>query len=99
MAWMQPTGTGYILKIHVAPGAARNQIVGPYGDRLKIRLAAVPEKGAANKTLLDYLAHLLGLAKNQLRLKSGARNRSKEIEIIGLDPQLRERLRSLWPPR
>jgi uncharacterized protein len=98
MEWIQPTLTGYILKIHVAPGAAENQIVGPYGDRLKIRIAAVPEKGEANKTLLDYLAKRLGLAKNQLRLKSGARDRTKLVEIISLEPHIRDRLLSMWPP-
>jgi hypothetical protein len=98
MEWLYPTCTGYLLKIHVAPGAAENQIVGPYGGRLKIRIAAAPEKGAANKTLLEYLARRLGLAKNQLRLKSGSRDRLKLVEIIALDPHIRTRLLSLWPP-
>jgi uncharacterized protein (TIGR00251 family) len=98
MEWLHPTCTGYILKIHVAPGASDNQIVGPYGDRLKIRIAAAPEKGEANKTLLDYLAQRLGLPKKQLHLKSGARDRAKTVEIISLEPQVRERLLSLWPP-
>jgi len=98
MEWLHPTCTGYLLKIQVAPGASANQIVGPYGDRLKIRIAAAPEKGEANRTLLDYLAQRLGLAKNQLRLKSGSRDRSKVVEIIGLDPHIRERLLSLCPP-
>jgi uncharacterized protein len=97
MAWIHPTGTGYLIKIHVAPGAADNRIVGLYGDRLKIRIAAAPEKGAANKTLLDFLAHRLDVPKSQLRLKSGARDRTKVVEIIGLEPQIRERLLSLWP--
>ena len=98
MEWIHPTGTGYTLKIQVAPGAAESQIVGPYGDRLKIRIAAAPEKGEANKALLDFLARRLGLTKNSLRLKSGARDRTKVVEIISLEPQIRERLLSLWPP-
>jgi hypothetical protein len=98
MKWLHPTATGYLLRVQVAPGAAANQIVGPYGDRLKIRIAAAPEKGGANKTLLDYLAERLGLPKNQLRLKSGSRDRAKVVEIIGLEPHIRERLLSLCPP-
>ena len=99
MGWIHPTCTGYIIKIHVAPGAANNEVVGPYGDRLKIRVAAAPEKGMANRTLLDYLAKRLGLPKNQLRLKSGIRDRAKVVEIISLEPKVRERLLSLWPPK
>ena len=40
-----PTGQGYLLRLTVVPGAQRTQVVGLYGDRLKIRLAAPPEKG------------------------------------------------------
>ena len=98
MQWLHPTRTGYLLKIQMVPGAAENQVMGPYGDRLKIRIAAIPEKGVANKALLDYLAHRLGLSKNQLLLKSGSRGRSKVVEIVGLEPHIRERLQSLWPP-
>lgn len=97
MDWIHPTCTGYTLKIQVAPGAAANQVVGPYGDRLKIRIAAAPEKGQANKALLDFLARRLGLSKDSLRLKSGSRDRTKVVEIIGSEPQIRERLMSLWP--
>ena len=97
MQWFHPIRTGYLLKIQVVPGAAENQIMGPYGDRLKIRIAAIPEKGGANKALLDFLAHRLGLSKNQILLKSGSRDRSKVVEIVSLEPHIRERLRSLWP--
>ena len=67
--WLYPTSTGYILKVQVVPGAAENKIIGPHGDRLKIRIAAIPEKGGANKALLAFLAHRLGLTKNQIRLE------------------------------
>jgi uncharacterized protein len=98
-AWFQASGSGYLLKIQVVPGAADNRIVGPYGDRLKIRIAAIPEKGGANKSLLDYLASRLGISKNHLRLKSGARDRSKLVEIISPELDLRDRLLLLWPSR
>jgi uncharacterized protein len=97
MQWLQPTSTGYLLKIQVVPGAAENQIMGPYGDRLKIRITAIPEKGGANTALVAYLAHRLELSKNQVRLKSGSRNRSKVVEIVSLEPHTRARLQSLWP--
>lgn len=98
MQWFQPSSTGYLLKIQVVPGAAKNQVMGPYGDRLKIRIAAIPEKGGANKALLDYLAHRLGLPKNQVLLKSGSRDRSKVVEIVSQELQVREKILSLWPP-
>ena len=59
--FFQPTGQGYLLRLTVVPGAQRTQVVGLYGDRLKIRLAAPPEKGAANRELIDFLARALDL--------------------------------------
>lgn len=93
--WLQITATGWLLKIQVSPGAARTQIVGPHGDRLKVRIAAPPAKGAANKTLLEFLARRLGVAKQQLRLKSGAGDRLKVVEVVGLTPELQDRLQAL----
>ncbi|MGQ9920660.1 MAG: DUF167 domain-containing protein [Desulfobacca sp.] len=98
-AWLQPTCSGWLLKVQISPGAAQNQIVGEHGDRLKIRIAAPPAKGAANRTLLEFLAQRLGIAKQQLRLKSGTGDRLKVVEIDGLEPELRERLLDLTAPR
>ena len=39
-----PTAQGYLLRLTVVPGAQRTQVVGLYGDRLKVRLAAPPGK-------------------------------------------------------
>ena len=98
MEWIHPTCTGYLLKIQLSPGAAKNEVVGPYGDRLKIRIAAAPEKNEANRALLAYLARRLGLPKDQLVLKSGFKDRSKVVEITSLEPQVRERLLALGLP-
>ncbi len=97
-AWLQVTCTGWLLKVQISPGAAQNQIVGPHGDRLKIRIAAPPSRGEANKTLLDFLAQRLGIAKKHLRLKSGAGDRLKIVEVDGLEPELRTRLEDLGRP-
>ena len=98
MSYYLPTRTGYIVKIQAVPGAAATKVMGLHGERLKVRLAAPPEKGAANDTLLAFLAAALGLPKSQVRLKSGGRDRAKVVEILSLDPGLRERLEALLPP-
>jgi hypothetical protein len=95
MSFFQPTGSGYLLKIQAVPGAMATKIVGLYGERLKVRVAAPPEKGEANRELLDFLRRKLGLARDQVRLKSGARDRAKVVELLSIDPQLGERLQRL----
>jgi len=93
-----PTSQGYILRLTVVPGAQRTQVVGLYGDRLKLRLAAPPEKGAANRELIDFLARSLNLPKSSLKLTLGAQSRSKVVAVYDLSPDLRYRLSSLVPP-
>jgi len=92
-----PTCQGYILRLTVVPGAQRTQVVGLYGDRLKLRLAAPPEKGAANRELIDFLARSLNLPKSSLKLTLGARSRSKVVAVYDLSPDLLDRLYSLVP--
>ena len=96
--FFQPTGQGYLLRLTVVPGAQRTQVVGLYGDRLKIRLAAAPEKGAANRELVDFLARALGLPKGSLKLTVGAQSRSKVVAVSDLSPDLKGRLSRLVPP-
>jgi uncharacterized protein (TIGR00251 family) len=95
--FFSPTSQGYLLRLTVVPGAQRTQVVGLYGDRLKVRLAAPPEKGAANRELLDFLARSLNLPKNSLRLTLGAQSRSKVVVVYDLSPDLSERLARLAP--
>jgi uncharacterized protein (TIGR00251 family) len=92
-----PTSQGYLLRLTVVPGAQRTQVVGLYGDRLKVRLAAPPEKGAANRELLDFLARSLNLPKSSLKLTLGARSRSKVVAVDDQSPDLGERLARLAP--
>ena len=70
-----------MLDIHVQPRASCDEITGPSGDRLKIRLTAPPVDGKANQQLLKYLATLCGVRKNQISLISGANRRNKRIAI------------------
>ena len=95
--FFQPTGQGYLLRLTVVPGAQRTQVVGLYGDRLKIRLAAPPEKGAANRELIDFLARALNLPKSSLKLTAGAQSRSKVVAVSDLSPDLKGRLSRLVP--
>ena len=76
---------GVRLAVHAVPGARRNEIVGPHGDALKIKVAAPPEDGRANAELGAFLASVLGVAKGAVRVVSGASSRRKVVEILGVD--------------
>jgi uncharacterized protein YggU (UPF0235/DUF167 family) len=62
---------------------------------LKLRLAAPPEKGAANRELIAFLARELEVPKGSLKISHGSQSRAKMVEVLGLDPDLRKRLQKL----
>ncbi|MFZ5449836.1 MAG: DUF167 domain-containing protein [Thermodesulfobacteriota bacterium] len=92
-----PTCQGYVLRLTVVPGAQRTQVVSLHGDRLKVRVAAPPEKGAANQELIAFLARVLDLPKSAIKLTLGAQSRNKVVTIYDLSPDLGDRLSRLAP--
>lgn len=92
-----PRGQGYVLRLLVVPGASRTEVVGIHGDRLRVRVAAAPEKGAANRKLLEFLAASLGLPKKAVRLSTGGQSREKVVEGLDPSPDMAARLQNLLP--
>jgi uncharacterized protein (TIGR00251 family) len=96
--FFQPTCQGYLLRILVVPGARRTEVAGQHGDRLKVRVAAPPEKGRANQELLNFLADLLKVPRAALHLVLGGTSRAKVVAVHDLSPEVGFRLRKLLPP-
>jgi len=92
-----PTSQGYLLRIHVVPGARQTAVAGLYGDRLKVKVAAAPEKGRANEELLAFLARALKVPVKALHLTSGAASRAKVVAVHDSSPDLKNRLLALVP--
>lgn len=94
--FIQPTCQGYMLLVHVVPGASRTEVAGLHGGRLKVRVAAPPEKGAANEELLAFLSRRLGVPKKAMQIL-GTQSRSKTVVIHDLSPEMGVKLERLWP--
>lgn len=77
----------YILSLKILPKANKSEVVGWEGDNLKIRLAAVPEKGEANDELIRFLAKTLRISPSQIQLVYGLRSRHKRAAIKGISEQ------------
>jgi hypothetical protein len=76
-------GGSFRLRVKAIPGASRNEIAGALGDRLKIKVAAPPEGGKANKAILALLAKEFGVRKQAVALESGQTNPEKTFLIDG----------------
>ena len=72
--------------VHVRPKANRNGIDGPYGQRLKISVAAPPVKGKANDELRKFLAKKLRIPKSAIVVATGETGRKKRLLIDGVPP-------------
>ncbi len=70
--------------MHVYPNAARNEVVGFADGVLRVKIAAPPLKGKANKELLAFLSQALGVGKDTLTIVKGHTSRNKVIAISGL---------------
>jgi hypothetical protein len=72
------------ITIHVQPNAGRNEVVGFEEGVLRVKVAAPPVKGKANKELVDFLSKLLGVSKSSITIDKGHTSRRKVIGIEGL---------------
>jgi uncharacterized protein len=77
-------GTGVRLQVRVQPRASTNEVVGPHGDQIRLRLTAPPVEGAANDALVRFLAERLGVARASVRIVAGHSSRSKVVEVGAL---------------
>jgi uncharacterized protein len=70
-----------MMTCHVRPGAKENRIEWLSETEAKVWLTAAPEKGKANKALIDILARELRIAKSRIEIKYGKTAKVKTIEI------------------
>ena len=70
------------IRIKVIPKSSKTELAGYLPDGTwKVKVAATPEKGRANRALLDFLAEHLGIAKSRLRIASGETSQLKRIHV------------------
>jgi uncharacterized protein (TIGR00251 family) len=80
----QPTDQGILIKIKVIPNASKSEVIGLENDEIKIRLAAVPEKGEANDELIRFLAKMLSIGKSNVTIVRGHKSRHKQAGVAGI---------------
>ncbi|MGQ0796090.1 MAG: DUF167 domain-containing protein [Nitrosopumilaceae archaeon] len=51
-------------------------------DEIMIGITSEPEKGKANKELIEKISKYLGVTKSNVRIISGAKSRKKLVEVI-----------------
>ena len=81
---MEESSEGVKLAVRVVPNASSNEIEGWHkdetgADELKIRVTAAPEKGKANKAVIELLSKSLKIGKSKIVILQGGTGKRKKI--------------------
>jgi hypothetical protein len=74
------------IRLKVVPGGSKDEVLGPYGDRLRVKVSAPPEGGRANGAVIALLARSLGVPAKDLTLTAGRATALKTVHVRGLSP-------------
>lgn len=81
------------FRVRVQPSAPKNKLLGwNKAGELRIKVAAPPREGAANKKLVFFLAKHFSLKKNDVAIESGGRSR---VKLVSTPSSIRDALLEL----
>ncbi len=69
------------IKLIVKPNSAVSGVYGVYRNRIKIKLNSIPEKGRANKELINLISIKTGVPRKNIRIIDGEKSIYKEVSI------------------
>ena len=87
MLTLEPHPDGTFLPVRAHPGARRNELRGVQDGMLKVCVTQSPEKGKANKAIVELLSKKLGLKKSQIELVAGETSHQKRFIVRGVNPE------------
>lgn len=98
--FFEPFADHVRLTVRLTPNSGRDGVdgleTGADGDVwLKARVTAVPEKGKANKALLELISKTLRVPKSTISVISGDTGRKKILRIDGNPEDLGQKLKKL----
>jgi uncharacterized protein (TIGR00251 family) len=76
------------FQVQVVPRASRSEIVGEHNGALRVRLAAPPVDGAANRELVAVLAKGLHVSRSAVMIDAGHTSKIKRVTISQCGPEI-----------
>jgi uncharacterized protein (TIGR00251 family) len=96
MIAVAPHAEGCVLAVRAQPGARKSGVVGEHAGALKLAVTAPPDRGRANRALVELLRELLDVRRSQVELLSGETSQDKRFLIRGLtETEVRARVTAL----
>ena len=85
-------GRTLTFAVRVAPRASRSEISGEQDGVLRVRIAAPPVDGAANRELARVIAKALKVPQSAVEIIAGTKSKNKTVRVQGVDAAALERL-------
>jgi uncharacterized protein len=85
---LRPGKGGMLLSVRVTPKSSRDEVTGLHtasdgAVSLAVKVTAVPDKGRANKAVIETLAKACRLPKSAFTLVAGETERNKTLLVTG----------------
>lgn len=81
---MKENENGVIINFKISPNASKNEII-KTDDGIKIKIAAQPVDGKANKALIEFLAKKFKIPKTSIEIIKGHTSKEKTVLIKSFD--------------
>ena len=81
MTWYREDTAGVAFTVRVVPRASRSEVIGLQDGVLRIRIAAPPVNGAANRELVKFLSKKLKVPQAAITLITGNNSKNKALRI------------------
>jgi uncharacterized protein (TIGR00251 family) len=78
--------------VRVAPRASRSEINGEHEGALRVRIAAPPVDGAANRELTKVIARAFKVPQSAVEIIAGTNSKNKTVRVHGVNATTLERL-------
>jgi uncharacterized protein (TIGR00251 family) len=78
------TNRGVTFAVRIVPRASASEIIGEHAGALRIRIAAPPVDGAANRELVRLLAKRFKVPQNAVEIVSGTGSKNKIVCLQGV---------------
>lgn len=72
-----------ILSIYVIPRSSKTEVMGLYGDFLKIKLKSPPVDNEANEELIRFISEKVKIPKSNIEIILGKTQKKKVLSLIG----------------
>ena len=79
---VSPHPDGVAVAVWVVPGASRDQVTGIHDGALRVRVAAAPEAGKANRAVARLVAGAVGGRRARVSAGHGSRRKTVVVDAV-----------------